>query len=250
MQVKLAAVLSTRQQKMLEQYCIEQVNQWSEYWFGFPAKQCEVDFNNRLFAQLPDLADCQCCHNGVALHYPSVATLAVFLLAVPIQEQTLVTHEDDLVQQFSSSVLDDLSSRFLSGDTVSGAAVELQQWQLNLAFFVGDEQLTLRFSARWVQSALMQLETPDPKTPKPAVITRENALLPERITVAPHIPPVTVPLKQLLELKIGAIIKLPQPIAEPISLVSDNNIVSISGYLVNQLGNKALYLTGRQHEQN
>ncbi|MCD1600349.1 FliM/FliN family flagellar motor switch protein [Rheinheimera aquimaris] len=250
MQVKLAAVLSARQEQTLEQYCIKRVNQWSEHWFGFPAKQCETDFNNRLFAQLPDLADCQCCHNGVALHYQSAATLAVFLLAVPIQEQTLVTHEDDLVQQFSSSVLDDLSSRFLSDDAASGAAVEQEQWQLNLTFFVGDEQLTLRFSARWVHSVLMQLETPDPKMPKPAVITRENALLSERITIAPRIPPVTVPLKQLLELKIGAIIKLPQPIAEPISLFSDNNIVSISGYLVNQLGNKALYLTGRQHEQN
>lgn len=250
MQVKLPAVVSTLQQQQLEQFCTGLADKWSQHWFGCDIEDCSISLNQQLFTSLAELADCGYCRQGVALHYKPDALLpGLFTLAIPAKLAADQLAGQQLVAQFADAILHDLAGRFSGAETLADNTAGTEQWQLNMTLIVNCQPIVLRLSAARVRCLLQQC-APAHDTVNMQLVSRQQALQHEQVSVTPQLGQVSMSLKQLLSLKIGSVIPLSQPIAEPIPLHSNNKVVSMAGYLVNQQGNKALFLTGQKHEQN
>jgi flagellar motor switch/type III secretory pathway protein FliN len=185
----------------------------------------------------------------LALHYQQKALFnAVFSLAVAGQPSAKELADLQLIQQFSGHILHDLAGRFCAGHTLPDHASGQTQWQLEMILTIARQPIVVRLSAARVKSVLTQSQ--GEKTNAAAVLIPQlQALHAEQIDITPNISSVVMPLKQLLNLQVGSVIKLSQPIAKPIPLSSNGKVITMAGYLVNQHGNKALYLTGNTHEQ-
>lgn len=249
MQVKLPAIVSALHQQQLEHFCIGLVDKWSHHWFGCDIDDFSISFNQQLFASLSDLADCSYCQQGVALHYqPDLVFPALFTLAIPATLTAEQLAEKQLIAKFADTVLQDLAARFCATDPLADNAAGAEQWQLSMTLMVNCQPIALRLSAARVRCVLQQC-APEPAKATMQLVSCQQALLHEQVSVTPQLGQVNMSLKQLLSLKVGSVIPLSQPIAEPIPLQSNNKVVSMFGYLVNQHGKKALYLTGQKHEQ-
>lgn len=250
MQVKLPAVVSALQQQQLESFCTGLVDKWSLHWFGCDVDDCNISVNQQLFASLAELADCCYCQQGVALHYqPDAVFQALFTQAIPAKLAAEQLAGQQLVAQFADAVLHDLASRFSADGPLTDNTAGAEQWQLSMTLIVNCQPFVLRLSAARVRCLLQQCAPANAKA-NMQLVSRQQALQQELVSVTPQLGQVSMSLKQLLSLKVGSVIPLSQPIAEPIPLHGNNKVVSMAGYLVNQHGNKALFLTGQKHEQN
>lgn len=249
MQHKLPAVTSREQQQQLQQYCRDIVRQWSLNWFGRELEASGFSMNQQLFCALPDKEGCVATEQGVALFYQQKAMFnAVFGLAIAGQHNAKELADLQLIQQFSAHILHDLAGRFSTGHTLPEHASGQTQWQLEMTLTLEHQPIVVRLSAARVKSVLTQSQSENVNAAA-ALVPHLQALHAEQIDITPNISSVEIPLKQLLNLQVGSVIKLSQPIAKPIPLSSNGKVITMAGYLVNQHGNKALYLTGNTHEQ-
>ncbi|WP_019677689.1 FliM/FliN family flagellar motor C-terminal domain-containing protein [Arsukibacterium perlucidum] len=249
MQVKLAGVMSALQQQQLEHYCTQLADGWSKHWFGCAVDDCSINFNQHLFAELPALEDCQHCNQGVALHYQPKPTFnAVFSQALMFKPQPQDEADELLVKKFAATVLADLSARYTAAPASDDTTAELDQWQVELTLMINCQPVVIRLSASLVNKLLKRCSEPEVTIAKPALSQRQFAMQTALVSITPRLGPVSLPIKQLLSLQVGSVITLSQPISAPIPFYRDDKVVSITGYLVDQKGKKALYLSGAKHE--
>ena len=102
---KYAGVINVKDQRLIEQRCVEHLQLWSAYWFGCEVQHYSFTHNNTLFSGLVVPDEVQHNNAGIALGYKkSEADLALFEWAI-VPDVAPGSHEDmQIVHQFSSAV--------------------------------------------------------------------------------------------------------------------------------------------------